>query len=106
MKRTAKDADRDRSLFYRATMLRAHCIACRRCKDAVNHQQGEVMCPRGVMMAALMAAAWTAMVEFKKAAGPNPQGLVYACPDPALHGESYHLCAELYSVNGVQPGLF
>lgn len=58
------------------------------------------------MLAAKMAMAWEIMLDFKRMAGPNKQGLIYACPDPALHGESYHLCAQQYNVHGVQESLF
>lgn len=102
----AKQRGEDRSLYYRASMLRAHILECRVCKVAVDASGDVPMCIHGIALAGRMAMAWNIMVEFKRKAGPDRHGLAYICPEPGAHSESYALCAELYSVNGVQDRLF
>lgn len=105
-KSPAKKRGEDRSLHYRASMLRSHCLDCRVCKSAANGKEDTPLCDRGAWLAIRMAVSWNLMLEYRKAAGPSPEGLIHACPDVAAHGESYALCAELYSVNGIQDRLF
>jgi hypothetical protein len=53
-----------------------------------------------------VALAFDVVFEAKRDAGPNREGLIYACPDLSKHGQAYADVAELYVVRGIQELLF
>lgn len=101
-----KTDEEDRLLTHRVTVLRRHMVDCRVCAGAVRAGQWGAFCDKGVETSAKVALAFNIMLELKKTAGPDHNGLVYACPDTAAHGQAYALTAQLFNVNGMQEMLF
>jgi hypothetical protein len=76
------------------------------CSGAHRAEFHERMCAEGRNLTIRVAERFSFIVDLNRKAYIEDSGMVHACPDPALHGESYALLAEAYSVVSVSETLF
>lgn len=86
--------------------LRSHMLDCYNCRHFIHDPAADASCPVGMRLAARLIYTCDALLKAKRAASGTFNDYIYACPDPAEHGEAYALTAQPMSVTAIQDELF
>lgn len=85
--------------------LRRHLLKCYDCKGAMKVGPTGVLCSVGATLTVSAAREFNGVIEMRRRALKNGDGLIHACPDLSKHGEAYALTARMFVVHGVQEEL-
>lgn len=99
-------AGRDLKLYDAFIALNTHVNMCRSCSAARRVSDPHNMCDQGMKLTLDAAHMYSDMARLRRQAHSNPNGVIYACPEPSKHGKVYAALAVPLYKRGDQDTIF